>query len=159
MDNAWRGELSSEWQVSCPLLVSSHQSDPRGITIPHLEQQRFSTTAKAVIGEPWPIALGFATSANLQQPSQTVMKTVEMTLPLNEPCKFYKLNINQHGIFRVVYPKQNIQALAKAVEQGKLSASDRLGLLLDAFEVSRSGYQSTIEYLELISAYRNETDH
>ena len=87
------------------------------------------------------------------------MKTVEMTLPLNEPCEFYKLNINQHGIFRVVYPKQNIQALAKAVEQGKLSASDRLGLLLDAFEVSRSGYQSTIEYLELISAYRNETDH
>jgi aminopeptidase N len=46
--------------------------------------------------------------------------------------------------------------LAQLVQDGKLSALDRLGLLADSYETAKAGYASTVDTLKLLEAYEDE---
>jgi puromycin-sensitive aminopeptidase len=70
-----------------------------------------------------------------------------------------KLNPGQTGFYRTNYSPGLWQQLEAAVEEGKLGATDRLGLESDAFALSRAGYVSTTQALSLARAYRNEADY
>lgn len=71
---------------------------------------------------------------------------------------FQKLNAHHDGFYMLAYEPEHLAALATQVEQGKLSVRDRIGLLHDAFELSKAGYIATIDALALLQAYQNEND-
>lgn len=71
----------------------------------------------------------------------------------------FRLNQERSGFYRAVYNKAHVQALAKQVEAGKLSPLDRMGLLSDAFEGAKAGYNPTTDALELLASYSREDNN
>jgi puromycin-sensitive aminopeptidase len=67
-----------------------------------------------------------------------------------------QLNVGQTGFYRVDYSHDIQQRQLAAIKRGELSAIDRMGLLSDGIEVTKAGYQSVTEYLELLQHYANE---
>ncbi|KAL6058582.1 Aminopeptidase [Balamuthia mandrillaris] len=90
-----------------------------------------------------------------------------------------KLNAYQSGFFRVKYSADMLKNIGTAIEQtllssssctplsssslttvgSCLSASDRLGVLDDAFALAKAGRLPTTQVLELLLAYRHETSY
>ncbi len=70
------------------------------------------------------------------------------------------LLINQGltGFYRVDYTEEMQKIQIEAILKGTLSDLDRMGLLSDGFEVTKAGFQSTTDYLELLEHYSNETE-
>jgi len=66
-----------------------------------------------------------------------------------------KLNLEEVSLVRVDYP----QTYLKNLELKKLSASDRLGLIRDSFDLSQAGNSSTTVALELAQNYKDEEDY
>ena len=67
-----------------------------------------------------------------------------------------QLNVGQTGFYRVDYSHDMQQLQLAAIDKGELSAIDRMGLLSDGLEVTKAGYQSVTEYLDLLEHYRDE---
>lgn len=70
--------------------------------------------------------------------------------------KWFKLNVDQTGFFRVAYTHEQWRRLASAVmnpSTSPLSTTDRLGLVSDSFAAGRAGYSSIVESLELVSHF------
>lgn len=76
-----------------------------------------------------------------------------LVLPTDEPLF---LNRNRSGFYRVSYEHTLLMQLAELVDNDKLTPVDRLGLLADLFEASKSGDVSTVTALEFLSHYKNE---
>ena len=81
-------------------------------------------------------------------------KVNNVPLAINESP--IKLNIGQTGFYRVNYSHDIQQKQLEEIDAGKVNALDRMGLLSDSFEVTKAGYQSVDEYLELLEHYKNE---
>ncbi|XP_064628337.1 thyrotropin-releasing hormone-degrading ectoenzyme-like isoform X2 [Lineus longissimus] len=77
---------------------------------------------------------------------------------LPKAWKWYKANVNQSGFYRVNYPQENWNALIKQLKEyhNKLSASDRVGLVDDAFALARAGNITQVTALELTKYLENE---
>eukprot|EP00010_Vexillifera_abyssalis_P009406 CAMPEP_0201545596 /NCGR_PEP_ID=MMETSP0173_2-20130828/2059_1 /ASSEMBLY_ACC=CAM_ASM_000268 /TAXON_ID=218659 /ORGANISM="Vexillifera sp., Strain DIVA3 564/2" /LENGTH=896 /DNA_ID=CAMNT_0047954029 /DNA_START=19 /DNA_END=2709 /DNA_ORIENTATION=+ len=77
-----------------------------------------------------------------------------------DESKYFKLNYNQSGFFRVAYKSD---ALAKrvrtAVQDQVVPAVDRLGVVDDYFALATGGYHSTVEALKLARCFNTETDY
>lgn len=67
-----------------------------------------------------------------------------------------KLNNDQSGFYRVKYSRSIQQSQLIALDSGVFHSIDRMGLLSDSFEVTKGGYQSITDYLELLSHYKHE---
>ena len=67
-----------------------------------------------------------------------------------------KLNHNQSGFYRVDYSHAMQLKQLAALDNRQLHSIDRMGLLSDSFEVTKGGYQSVGEYLDLLSHYSQE---
>ena len=76
-----------------------------------------------------------------------------LVMPTEEPLY---LNRDRSGFYRVSYENTLLTQLAKLVDTNKLSPLDRLGLLGDLFEASKSGDVTTVTALEFLSHYKNE---
>ncbi len=70
-----------------------------------------------------------------------------------------KLNLGETSFVQINYPPQYLTKLEKQVKQGKLSATDRLGLLRDSFSLAQPGDGSTVTFLELAQSYQDEEDY
>ena len=70
-----------------------------------------------------------------------------------------KLNQGEVSFVRVDYPHEYLKKLELAVKDGQLSASDRLGLIRDSFDLAQSGNSPTTLALELALSYVNEEDY
>jgi puromycin-sensitive aminopeptidase len=70
-----------------------------------------------------------------------------------------KLNPGQSGLYRVAYSEELWRRLTGAVKAGALPTVDRLGLIDDAFALSRAGYVKTSAALGVLQAYERETDY
>ncbi|MBA2279333.1 M1 family metallopeptidase [Candidatus Saccharibacteria bacterium] len=64
------------------------------------------------------------------------------------------LNANHQGFFRTIYDSTHLALLAKSIRG--LGATDRIGLLGDAFEAAKAGYSPTVDVMELLEAYTHE---
>jgi aminopeptidase N len=65
--------------------------------------------------------------------------------------KWFKLNVNQTGFYRVIYTKDQWSKLGNVMSpDGPLSLTDRLGLLSDSFAAGRAGYASIVDSLSLV---------
>lgn len=67
-----------------------------------------------------------------------------------------KLNTGQTGFYRVNYSHDLQQKQLKALDNGTFDPLDRMGLISDSFEVTKAGYQSVDEYLDLLQHYSHE---
>lgn len=70
-----------------------------------------------------------------------------------------KLNKEEVSLVRFNYSTEYMKNLEKAVKTGKLSASDRLGLVRDSFDLAQAGDSSTVQALEFAQSLVNETDY
>lgn len=70
-----------------------------------------------------------------------------------------KVNPGETAFFRTAYPRDMLAKLRKPVEDKKLSARDRLGLIRDLFALSEAGVVPTTDALEFLSAYKNEDNY
>jgi len=73
-----------------------------------------------------------------------------------EASKWFKLNADQTGFFRVAYTKEQAVRLSEVMKPGidsGLTTVDRLGLISDSFAAGRAGYCSIQESLALIEHF------
>ena len=70
-----------------------------------------------------------------------------------------KLNIDQYGIYRVKYSEAQMAKLVENINSDKLSDLDRMGLVDDAFALSRAGLLTTDKALELTQQYNEITNN
>jgi puromycin-sensitive aminopeptidase len=69
--------------------------------------------------------------------------------------KWFKLNADQFGFYRVNYTPDQWRRLSQALDpnSGALSATDRLGLISDSFEAGKAGYASIVDSLKLVEGF------
>ena len=128
----------------------------------HVCQHRYLTGADVKPEEDllWHVPLSIASkNANGFDYMNNMMSKREENITLPSDCQYYKLNHNQTGFYRVLYPESAISKLAEAALKGELKAGDRLGLIADAFAMSSDGYTSASTPLSLLSKFQNETDY
>ncbi|WVZ18823.1 hypothetical protein V8G54_006145 [Vigna mungo] len=70
-----------------------------------------------------------------------------------------KLNVDQAGFYRVKYDEVLAAKLRYAVEKQLLSASDRFGVLDDAFALCMARRESLTSLINLMGSYREEVDY
>jgi len=136
-------------QGGFPLLSVSMQGDHLKIS-----QSKFVTNPLSTSRNDealWPIPL---LADNLEKPivskqNNNVVLTDNKTAPI-------KLNSGKTGFYRVDYSPEMQKAQLAALKNGGLSDVDRMGLLSDGLEVTRAGYQSVSEFLDLLENYRAE---
>lgn len=120
------------------------------------KQNRFLTTGDVKPEEDesiFPLDLALETKLGT---SEIMMQTREKSFTADQ--QFYKLNANQTGLYRVLYPKERINKLAEAGANGLLSNEDRIGLVADVSALSSSGYQKTSAVLELLNGWKSEDE-
>jgi len=67
------------------------------------------------------------------------------------------LNHRRTSFMRVIYDHEHLKQLARGIEDLSLHELDRLAILDDAFEAAKAGYGPTVDALELLQSYANET--
>ena len=68
--------------------------------------------------------------------------------------KYFKLNAEQTGFFRVSYTERQWKRLSRAMlPGGQLSTTDRMGLISDGFAAGRAGYAPISDSLDLIKDF------
>jgi len=69
--------------------------------------------------------------------------------------KWFKLNVDQFGFYRVNYTPEQWERLASGMDPvgGPLSATDRLGLISDSFAAGKAGYASIVDSLRLVQGF------
>jgi len=68
--------------------------------------------------------------------------------------KWFKLNVDQTGFFRVAYTDVQWHRLSTIMHpDGSLSVSDRLGLISDSFATGMAGYSPIVDALDLIQGF------
>ncbi len=70
-----------------------------------------------------------------------------------------KVNFGETGFFRTAYSKKLLEKLHKPIQDKKLNARDRLGVIRDLFALSEAGTIPTTDALEFLSAYKNEDNY
>ncbi|KAJ2804747.1 hypothetical protein H4R21_001525, partial [Coemansia helicoidea] len=88
-----------------------------------------------------------------------VLSTRRATVPVAvADAKWYKLNHDTVGIYRVKYPPRAVANIAQAVADGELGTNDRIGVIADAAALASSGHSNTSDFLTLLRAYSGETE-
>ncbi|KAJ2849030.1 Aminopeptidase 2 mitochondrial, partial [Coemansia erecta] len=128
----------------------------------HVCQNRYLSDGKASESEDqteWWVPLGIDSSdANGERPVD-VLTAREATFDAPvASAKWYKLNKDTVGIYRVKYPPQAVANIAKAIANGELGVNDRIGVVSDAASLATSGHSNTSDFLTLLRAYGNETE-
>jgi tricorn protease interacting factor F2/3 len=128
-----------------PLIKASKEN-----SIIHLSQQRF-TAAKTVNSGIWPVPLTWITA---NQTQERLFNAPDYVLTASHD--FIKFNEQQTGFYRVLYDKQMLNDLEKAVKSKTLHKYDRWGILNDLWACVFSGYASLCDLLEIMSWYDSE---
>lgn len=125
-------------------------------------QSRFflSPLSKKVVKDQtcWSIPVSVLYSGS-KKSTQYLMHKKSISLPKPRLGEWIKLNAGDSSFLRVDYPAKYLHLLKQAIDSGKLSATDRLGLIRDAFDLSQAALLPTHQALELALSYLQETDY
>ena len=125
-----------------------------------VSQRRFTydqSASSKIHDEIWPIPInsvdrnGKTTICLLNERSQKI------TIPKIARTDWLKLNVDQTGFYRVLYPQEDLYLLNEAIKQKQLGAADRLGLVSDSFAMVQSMLTPASKFLTQCNAYKNET--
>ncbi len=70
-----------------------------------------------------------------------------------------KVNFNETGFYRTAYSKELLEKLYQPIQNKKLSARDRLGVIRDLFALTEAGIIPTTDALEFLKAYKHEDNY
>lgn len=110
----------------------------------------------------WTVPLRLVTNKDNEftaEAARAVLKSRTTTIELPADTSYFKFNYQQAGFYRVHYPSQWLQKLGEAIEAGKLSPSDRIGVVSDMFAMSFAGKLSLSEVLNVLRFFKNEDDY
>ena len=93
------------------------------------------------------------------EPVSALVRSFEMSLPLDSEKGWIKLNPGHSGFYRAHYSKALFKDLVQALERQELSALDGIGLLDDALALTRAGSMKTSATLEILRVCREQTDY
>ncbi|KAJ1964402.1 hypothetical protein GGI12_001451 [Dipsacomyces acuminosporus] len=145
--------------IGYPILTVTEEENGAAIRV---RQNRYLSAGGVTAEEDqtlWWVPLGIDTSEGKGQHASTVLTEREAVVPVPvSSSKWYKLNKDTVGIYRVKYPASAVANLAKAVAAGELSVNDRIGVIADAASLASSGDSNTSDFLTLLQAYSNETE-
>jgi tricorn protease interacting factor F2/3 len=79
-----------------------------------------------------------------------VMDQSKMEVTIPEATRAFKLNIGQHGFYRVQYKKDEYEMFIPLILAQRLSAIDRYGIEYDAFALVRQGNFKLTRYLDML---------
>lgn len=157
-------ELMTPWtsQIGFPVLILPESADGK------IETQRFLASGPGSDDEgseeqvwPIPITALVEGSNELQGPwvingpsGDESAVLLEQIRSWTAEGKWFKLNVDQTGFYRVIYTEAQWNALGKVMApDGPLPLTDRLGLLSDSFAAGRAGYASIVDSLLLIQNF------
>ena len=148
-------ELMKSWieQPGYPKITASRQ-DGRLI----LNQQRF-TYLPSESGQKWliPVTLDLFSESGATRKMAVLMEESRKEIEVDEDVVAYKINDRQTGFYRVKYDDAaNLAELGRRVQTKALSPQDRWGLQNDFYALVKSGDAPLVDYLEFLSAYRQE---
>ncbi|KAJ1943845.1 hypothetical protein GGF37_002466 [Kickxella alabastrina] len=127
-----------------------------------VRQNRYLSAGKAAESEDeteWWVPLGIETAESKIQRPIDVLTSREATFDIPvSTSKWYKLNKDTVGIYRVKYPASAVVNIAQAIAEGELGTNDRIGVIADAASLAVSGHSSTSDFLTLLRAYASETE-
>ncbi|KAJ2549967.1 hypothetical protein EV175_004244 [Coemansia sp. RSA 1933] len=145
--------------IGYPILTVTEAEDGSKI---HVQQNRFLSAGNVTDAEDqtlWWVPLGIATSATKTQNSSAVLTSREASFDVSvSDARWYKLNKDTVGIYRVKYPPSAVANLAKAISAGELDINDRIGIIADSASLASSGHSSTSDFLTLLRAYDQEAE-
>ncbi len=115
-----------------------------------LKQNKFSVSPHAKKStQIWPVPL-----FNDTQDSVFDMASTTTSIPEDGAL----INRGRKGFYYTAYDDKSIATFSEKIADESLSPLDRLGLLQEAAELNKAGKQSMSALLELIRAYRNESN-
>lgn len=128
-----------------------------------LRQDRFLSTGDATEEENqtiWWIPLVISSGPGDEDfiaGAPSILDTKEITVPGLAKEKFFKLNKNQTGVYRVNYSAERLASIAASIDN--LTLNDKIGLLADAAACCTAGIGSISGLLSVMSALKHETDY
>ncbi|KAL1923805.1 uncharacterized protein VTP21DRAFT_8785 [Calcarisporiella thermophila] len=163
------GSFMSQWtrQVGYPVLkVIEHEGGEVSI-----QQHRYLLTGDVQAEEDrilWWVPLNIAVGGTYNKKEWTKHSTILMErsvrlrgLPVKGSVeRYFKLNHDHTGFYRVLYTSNLLARLGMAVQLGEIeSTRERVGLLADAGALVMSGHMRTSDLLSLILCYEKETEY
>ncbi|KAJ2723262.1 hypothetical protein GGI07_002764 [Coemansia sp. Benny D115] len=146
-------------KIGHPILTVTELEGGKQIQV---QQNRYLSAGKATDAEDeteWWVPLGITTSDNKSARPDDVLKARSATFDVPvASSKWYKLNKDTVGIYRVKYPASAVVNIAQAIMQGELEINDRIGIIADAASLAVSGHSNTSDFLTLLQAYSGETE-
>ncbi|KAI8803620.1 peptidase family M1-domain-containing protein [Cladochytrium replicatum] len=158
-------ELLNAWtkQMGFPLVTIEKEIIEDGKITLHLSQSQFLSTgnSEGSVEEVWFIPLRIVAHLNPTTPTEHILstKTEIVTIPYSrDVLEYYKLNFNASGFYRVKLTEYAVQRFSKILrDKGELLADeDRVNLVLDTYNLARSGYSSMTTWLSIISNLATE---
>jgi len=148
-------ELMKSWieQPGYPKITVSRQ---KGQLV--LNQQRFSYLTNES-EQSWliPITVNLFLNTGETRKLSVLMDEPRKVVEVDDDVVAYKVNDRQTGFYRVKYDDAaNLAELGRRVQAKALSPEDRWGLQNDFYALVKSGDAPLVDYLEFLSAYRQE---
>lgn len=107
----------------------------------------------------WQVPIFLRVQVNGTLQTQTVLLTErEMRMPLPGDPAWVVVNAGGHGFYRVRYTPELRRQLTAHL-QDILSAVERFNLVNDTWAAAVAGLTPMVEYLDLLTLFRDETDH
>ena len=137
----------------------SHDSGQQTIV---LQQNRFLYSGSTDGESLWQIPITMITNTSGSQ--STIMNTRTTSLPIPESSgstlkEWVKLNRNHTGFYRTAYTPNRLLRFREQIQSRELEGVDRLGLITDAYALSRARMLPIQYFLELAQSFKNESDY
>ena len=148
-------ELMKSWieQPGYPIITVSRQ---KGQLV--LDQKRFSYLTNES-EQSWliPITVNLFLKTGETRKLSVLMDEPRKVVEVDDDVVAYKVNDRQTGFYRVKYDDTaNLAELGRRVQAKALSPEDRWGLQNDSYALVKSGDAPLVDYLEFLSAFRQE---
>ncbi|KAG6866086.1 hypothetical protein C0991_008838 [Blastosporella zonata] len=148
-------------KIGFPVLTVTET--PTGITV---RQDRFLEDGHAQLKDNetiWNVPLSIVTVDKDGKPvlnKEAVLTAREQTFEL-DTSKPYKLNAGTVGVYRVLYTPERLSKIAEeaAKDNSIFSLNDRIGLVHDAFALSKAGLAKASSALTLVDSLKNEKEY
>ncbi|KAI3646235.1 hypothetical protein MP228_009163 [Amoeboaphelidium protococcarum] len=158
------GKFMREWtqQPGFPLVKVVQNGNVLTIS-----QQRFlsddggNASTSANRSTVWQVPLQIITSDSHSQSLGGLLQESqqEIEIPGLSQASYFKLNHLHTGFYRTQYEAAALVKIGEAIEQGKLTSADRIGLVADCFALGKSGIGSTVDGLKLLERFRTEDQY
>ncbi|KAJ2807919.1 hypothetical protein H4R20_001081 [Coemansia guatemalensis] len=130
----------------------------------HLRQTRYLHSGHPTADEDrvvWWVPLGLISSETATESGDCVVhealteRSGSVSIPGGSAARWFKLNYDNAGLYRVRYSRTALQRLARAIKQGELRTVDVVGILNDMVALVTSGYIHTTALLDMVESFQS----